>query len=32
MDAALVEMESEGVIEVSKVGAAIVYRIARGKE
>ena len=32
VDAALVEMESEGVIEVTKEGAAQVYRIARGKE
>ena len=32
VDAALVDMESEGVIEVTKEGAAMVYRIARGKE
>ena len=32
VDAALVDMESEGVIEVKKEGAAMVYRIARGKE
>ena len=32
VDAALLEMASEGVIEVTKVGAAMVYRLARGKE
>ena len=32
VDAALVDMESEGLIEVTKQGAAMVYRIARGKE
>ena len=32
VDAALVDMESEGVIEVTKEGPAMVYRIARGKE
>ena len=32
VDAALVDMESEGVIELTKEGAAMVYRIARGKE
>ena len=32
VDAALLEMASEGVIEVAKDGAAMVYRLARGKE
>ena len=32
VDAALADMESEGVIDVVKEGAAMVYRIARGKD